>query len=286
MTEVLVDVECEFKELPLDCLTLGQHQARTRELSEGIEDLARNIKSLGLLQPIVVCPDEEDPEMYYIVAGQRRFLAHQQKEILDKDSIMCRVYGEPLGEAQQIAISYAENAVRNTMVSADHIDVCVKLYYRYGTFAEVARQTGLSAGLISKYVKFERLHPDVQDQVKNKGLRMDTAIRATQAQEMEDGEGNADPKEVLELAWSMQPMSDPEQKAVLKKKRENPEATMEEIVHAGNSQKVQQMVLELSDGYSRTLDSYAQDTHKTRAAAATAFIVEGLDAAGYAPDSQ
>ena len=46
------------------------------------------------------------------------------------------------------------------------------------------------------------------------------------------------------------------------------------------------MVLDLAEGYSRKLDAYAQDTNKTRVAAATAFIVEGLDAAGYAPDSQ
>ena len=43
-----------------------------------IEQLSKSIKSNGIIQPIAVRPDKEDPGRYEIIAGERRWIAAQK----------------------------------------------------------------------------------------------------------------------------------------------------------------------------------------------------------------
>ena len=67
----------EFLSIPLDGLEIGQGQARTRDVSVGIAELADSIKRVGLLEPIVVCEGSISGK-FQILTGQRRFLAHKE----------------------------------------------------------------------------------------------------------------------------------------------------------------------------------------------------------------
>jgi len=51
-------------------------------------------------------------------------------------------------------------------VTPDDIRIINELYYKYHTYAEVARQTGLSAGTVKKYVKPDYKPFDSSNEVK------------------------------------------------------------------------------------------------------------------------
>ena len=66
----------EYRDIKLDDLVIGKGASAHSNPGAKIEDLAKSIEVLGLLQPILVCPAKE-PEKWEILAGQRRFLAHK-----------------------------------------------------------------------------------------------------------------------------------------------------------------------------------------------------------------
>lgn len=45
----------DFRDIPLDNLTIGQSNARTQDPGKDIEQLAESIRVQGQLQPILVC---------------------------------------------------------------------------------------------------------------------------------------------------------------------------------------------------------------------------------------
>lgn len=67
----------EYRDVPLDDLTIGKAQARTSPSMADVDELASSIEKLGLLQPIVVCESVEAGR-WEILTGQRRFLAHKR----------------------------------------------------------------------------------------------------------------------------------------------------------------------------------------------------------------
>ena len=162
----------ETKEIPLDQLELGVSQVRTRDVKKNLDLLMSSIAEIGLLQPIVVCP-KEGTDLYEICAGQRRFLAHQD---LKMEKIAAVVLDRSVSEIEAKIISFTENIVRQGMVRADCIDVCQHFYDIYGSIAEVSRQTGLKTHLVSKYLKIQTLHPDVQDAYTAGLISMDAAF--------------------------------------------------------------------------------------------------------------
>ena len=68
----------ETRELPLDDIETNQYHLREETVGLSLENLMKSIEGLGLVHPIVVreTPDKKRP--YTLVAGERRFLAHQK----------------------------------------------------------------------------------------------------------------------------------------------------------------------------------------------------------------
>jgi len=70
-------VKKEIRDIPLEDLIIDKAQVRTTNVGAEIDELAESIRVMGLLEPIVVSPAEEDGK-YEILTGQRRFLAHKK----------------------------------------------------------------------------------------------------------------------------------------------------------------------------------------------------------------
>ena len=56
----------------------NKYQPRVHFNEEKLLELANSIKKNGIIQPIAVREDKEDPGRYEIVAGERRWLAAQK----------------------------------------------------------------------------------------------------------------------------------------------------------------------------------------------------------------
>lgn len=164
----------EYKEIPTNRLVISRHQVRTRDVEEGLGDLAASIAKLGVLEPILVHRPHPRATTYEILAGQRRYLAAQQAGL---DTLPAIVLGADLDDVQATAIGLAENLERRAPKQADLIDAVTRLYQHYGSVPAVSEATGLPARVVRQYTRYPRL-PDVLRELVDSGIDVATVVRA------------------------------------------------------------------------------------------------------------
>ena len=64
-------------DIPLDEIKCGTVNVRKTELDADLENLIDSIKTIGLLQPIVVLPKDKKDGKHELIIGQRRLRAFQ-----------------------------------------------------------------------------------------------------------------------------------------------------------------------------------------------------------------
>ena len=240
-----------FEQISLGDLTIGLGQVRTRDVSKEVDELADSIAQVGLLEPIVVCPTEEEGK-YEIITGQRRFLAHQE---LEKDTIWAALLSERVDEMTAKILSVTENLVRRDLHSSDLIDVCTYLYKRYGSVKAVCDETGLSYNKVSEYVKYDQLIPKLKEMVDDGDVKLDTALRAQRAAQ---ASGRADPEEATQFAMEMEPMSGAQRSAIVKARESDPDRSADDILEEAKAGgRLTQTVVTLTTEVHRALRQYA-----------------------------
>ena len=260
----------QVQEISLDLLDLGMAQVRT-DLESGIDDLAASIRRQGLLQPIYVAPKSNG--RYEILAGQRRFLAHQKLGYKTIRTIVAE--SGSVDDDTRVAISLTENLVRRDNTQKELIDACTKLFKRYGSIKMVAEETGLSAGVVSQYVKYDQLIPELKQKVDNAQLDMKVALQAQKAATTSDG--SVDKEAARKFAAELEPMSDPQRKSFVKAVEGDPTASGEEKIERGRKQPVlKQVIVTLEESLHRGLQSFAKDEGLNQNEAAAALIEDGL----------
>ncbi|MBA7611091.1 Nucleoid occlusion protein [subsurface metagenome] len=94
----------EVKNIPVEKINVGNHALRLAAEDEGIDDLAASIHRIGIIVPLVVCPEGDS---FILVAGHRRLAAAKQ---LGLSEVPCCVR-EAKG-ADGVEVSFAENLFR------------------------------------------------------------------------------------------------------------------------------------------------------------------------------
>ena len=258
-------------EIPLEHLVLGLGQARTRNVGEGIDELADSIRKIGQLEPIVVCPTEI-PDRYEILTGQRRFLACKE---IGLPAIWGAVLDEHVDKTTAKVISVTENLVRRDLNRADLIDACTALYKKYGSINIVCDETGLPYSQVSNYVKYDRLNSELKELVDSGEIELKTALRAQDAST--DQRGVVKVSQAVFLAKQMGPMSHIQQDRLAKKVTEMPNKKLPEVIEAAfSSEKIVQISVTLSDTVHRSLRNYAAKEGTNQDDAAASLIQEGL----------
>ncbi len=109
-------METQVQEIYTDQIDLPKENMRTEIDRDSLYELAENIKKNGLISPITVRPKDD---RYELVAGQRRYLAHQIAGIL---KIKCVV--RVLTDDEALAVMTSENLERsdvNPIDEANHV---------------------------------------------------------------------------------------------------------------------------------------------------------------------
>ena len=105
------------KQVPVEFLRPGRLQPRRYFDEEALAALAESIRENGLLQPILVRRDPEQPDSFEIVAGERRWRAAQMAQ-LHEVPIVIRELSD--GETLQLAI--IENVQREDLSPLEEAD--------------------------------------------------------------------------------------------------------------------------------------------------------------------
>jgi ParB family chromosome partitioning protein len=152
-------------DVDIDLLQPNKFQPRTHMDDGRIEELARSIRSNGVIQPIVVRKAENG---YEIVAGERRWRASQRAGLLKVPVVVRDIPDDRL-----LAAALIENIQREDLNPIEEAHAYRRLGDEFGlTQEQIAESVGKDRSSVANYVRLLRLPPEVRDHVGGRALSM------------------------------------------------------------------------------------------------------------------
>lgn len=148
-----------LRELPLELLQPGMYQPRSKPTEAGLQELARSIRSSGVVQPVLV--RSLDDERYELIAGERRWRAAQ---LAGLETIPALVRELPDRDASCIAL--VENLQREDLNPIDAARALARLHKDFNmTHEQIAGRVGSSRVHITHLMRLLELDPEVREMV-------------------------------------------------------------------------------------------------------------------------
>ena len=151
--------------------------------AKDIDDLLPSIRSLGVLQPLLVRPKTHsaDCEGYEIIAGQRRYHALVKlAEEGDIEAVPCIIMEEG-DNAKAIEASLAENIARLPMDEIDQYKAFAALIKEGKNVADIASQFGITERLVQQRLAIANLISPILTLYRNEEIFSDTVRKLTMA---------------------------------------------------------------------------------------------------------
>jgi ParB family chromosome partitioning protein len=169
----------DFRSIPLDMISPNPRNPRRVFDETKLDELAASIKSRGLLQPIRVRRDPQGRGRFLIVAGHRRFLAHQRNKATHIDAIVAE---ERYGQDDSDVDAIVENLQRTDVSAVDHGIAYRRLLDLWGcSQSELARRLSVSETHVSRMLAVLDLPEDVRKEIAAGANYLD-ALRKRDAQ--------------------------------------------------------------------------------------------------------
>lgn len=148
----------------------------------GLDELADSIKQVGLLEPIIVRPKDDQ---YEVVVGERRYRASQQAG-LDAVPVIIRDYSDD----EVMELNLVENIQREDLSAVEKGNLCKELLnkfpQKYQSQAALARRLGQDSSAITLWLQTLSMPNEVQRRIAPETARRavpegkidyDTAVR-------------------------------------------------------------------------------------------------------------
>jgi len=156
----------DLRNLPIDLLQPGKYQPRTDMHQDSLEELAKSIRSQGVLQPIVV--RKISGENYEIVAGERRWRAAQLAELHEVPAII-----KVIPDEAALAIGLIENIQRENLNPVEEATALQRLISDFEmTHQEAADAIGRSRAAVSNLLRLLSLTGEVREFLERGDLEM------------------------------------------------------------------------------------------------------------------
>ncbi len=156
----------ELKELPVEVIQRGRYQPRVDMHPEGLEDLARSIRSQGVVQPIVV--RRISGERYEIIAGERRWRAAQMAGLEFIPAVV-----RDVSDDAALAMALIENIQREGLNPLEEAHALHRLITEFNmTHQQAAEAVGRSRAAVSNLLRLLDLNEDVKKLISHGDLEM------------------------------------------------------------------------------------------------------------------
>ena len=150
------DPEQGFAEVDIDEIRPNPHQPRGDFDDEALSGLAESIRSLGLLQPVVVRPDPEGG--YFLVAGERRWRAARRAGLHRIPAVI-----RTSDDREWLTAALVENLQRADLNPLEEAAAFQQLLEDFGlTHEEVGRRVGRSRAAITNSIRLLGLPASIQ----------------------------------------------------------------------------------------------------------------------------
>ena len=266
----------EFVEIPLDLIDVGPWQARARKVEENTDELAENIKCLGLINPITVY--KKDDGRYELVAGQRRLIATEK---LGRKNIRAQILPTKPSEVVAKAISFSENIFRQRLGAADVKDSIVLLYHRCNASARTISKTlGIPYRIVLDTIKYEALPEEIKKLVDEGKVDVAIAKKAADFSTMPDG--TVDVEKAVNMAPELKLLVPSQIKTLKKLATERPDLPTDQMLEeAKAAAPTKRIYIEMLLGEYNSLHEAAQAKGLSEEEAAYNAIITWLRDEGF-----
>jgi ParB family transcriptional regulator, chromosome partitioning protein len=143
-------------QIDIDLIEPSPYQPRTRFREEALDELARSIKSSGIIQPLVVRPIGN---RYQLIAGERRWRAAQRAGLTKVSAIVRQVPDE-----LALEMTLVENIQREDLNAIEAARAFERLMDEFQLTQEsVAERTGKDRATVANSIRLLKLEPTIQD---------------------------------------------------------------------------------------------------------------------------
>ncbi|HEY9490732.1 MAG TPA: ParB/RepB/Spo0J family partition protein [Nitrososphaeraceae archaeon] len=152
----------------IDVSEISPSEYAVRSIVERVDELARSIQRLGLLQPIIVRANKVSFE---IIAGNRRFRACK---MLGLKKVSCHIV--ELDDKSAFEVSLVENVQRNTLNPIEE-GLAFRKYvheFGWGGISELGQKICKSPSYISRRIKLVNLPQNILDLISQSSIDITT----------------------------------------------------------------------------------------------------------------
>jgi ParB family chromosome partitioning protein len=148
------------KKLPVEFIIANRANPRRTFNSEQLEELTNSIREKGVMQPLLVRPSE-DPNIFEIIAGERRWRAAQKAGLHDVPVIV-----RDVGDKEALELAIIENVQRADLNPLEEAMGYGQLIEQFDyTQQDLAQVIGKSRSHVANTLRLLRLPEDVRDMV-------------------------------------------------------------------------------------------------------------------------
>jgi ParB family chromosome partitioning protein len=145
-----------LRELAIDQIVPNRYQPRDRFEEETLVALTASVRELGVLQPVLVRPTDED--RYELIAGERRWRAAKRAGL---DTIPAVV--RAVDDAASLEQALVENLHRDDLNAIEEAAAYQQLIDEFGlTQEQVATRVGRSRSAVANTLRLFQLPPSIQ----------------------------------------------------------------------------------------------------------------------------
>lgn len=149
-----------IREIPAHFITTGAHQPRKNFSQEELQELADSIRSMGILQPLLV--RQVGDETYELIAGERRWRAAQMIGMKEVPVIVRRATDLEVFEWAMV-----ENLQRADLNPIEEAEGYATLMIKFNLSQEdVAKKVGKNRATVANSLRLRNLTPEVQDYIR------------------------------------------------------------------------------------------------------------------------
>lgn len=161
----------KFKMIAVELISPGPWQPRKIFDEAGIDELAQSIAQKGIIQPVILRPDETQPNRYQIIAGERRWRAAQRATIHEVPAIIQHFSDQDAAE-----LALVENIQRRDLSVVEEAESYYALMSSHGyTQEECAEIVGKSRSHIANLLRLLNLPEAVREMLLHEKLSMGQA---------------------------------------------------------------------------------------------------------------
>lgn len=166
-----ISAQQHFKMIPIELISAGPWQPRQHFDEASIDELAKSIAQKGIIQPVILRPDADNPDKYQIIAGERRWRAAQRASLHEVPAII-----QAFSDQDAAELALIENIQRRDLSVVEEAESYHALMSSHGyTQEECAEIVGKSRSHVANLLRLLNLPEAVRQMLLHNQISMGQA---------------------------------------------------------------------------------------------------------------